>query len=123
MSWALHSVRLGRCLALRLRRPRYWCLGTLTLRSSSLTGDNRCQQTESPARLFGRGSAERALLAVLARPRPKQGVAFAALVVEQVRVDRRIEGRVIELEREIVATFLGALRPGGSDLSVMWCTT
>lgn len=78
---------------------------------------------EAPPGLTGRGLTERALLAVLARPRPQQSVAFATLVVEQVCVDRRVEGGVIELEREVVASFLGALRPGGTDLGVMWCTT
>jgi len=72
--------------------------------------------------LFGRGLAERALLAVLAGPRPQQGEAFASLVVEQVRVDRRVEGGIVELKREIVATFLGALRPGGTDLSILQFT-
>src|SRR5271170_735249 len=65
----------------------------------------------------GRGQgAGGALLAVLSRPRPEQREAFTALIVEQVRVDWCIEGGVVELEREVVATFLGALRPGGPDL-------
>src|SRR3981189_1404832 len=55
-------------------------------------------------------------VAVLARPRPEQGVAFAAYVVEQVRVDRCVEGRIVKLERKVVAAFLGALRPGCADL-------
>ena len=62
------------------------------------------------------GAWRRGLLAVLPRPRPEQGVTFATLVVEQVRVDRRVEGGIVELEREVVAAFLGALRPGGADL-------
>src|ERR1700755_3293136 len=68
-----------------------------------------------PRTLAGIGRAG-ALLAVLARSRPEQGEAFAALVIEQVRVDRRVEGGIVELEREVVAAFLGALRPGGADL-------
>lgn len=70
----------------------------------------------APPEQIGRGLAERVLFAVLAGPRPQQGVSFAALVVEQVRVDRRVEGGIVELERKVVATFLGALRPGGTDL-------
>jgi hypothetical protein len=66
--------------------------------------------------------SERALLPVLPRPRPQQGVSFATLVVEQVGVDRCVEGRVVELEREIVATFFGALRPSGTYLGLMRCT-
>jgi hypothetical protein len=65
----------------------------------------------------GRGQgAGGALLAVLSRPRPEQREAFTALIVEQVRVDRRVEGGIVELEREVVAAFFGALRPGGPDL-------
>src|SRR5262249_28625550 len=45
-----------------------------------------------------------------------QGVALAALVIEEVGVDRSVEGGIVELEREVVATFFGALRPGGADL-------
>ena len=64
----------------------------------------------------GRGACG-ALLAVLSRPRPEQREAFTALIVEQVRVDWCIEGGVVELEREVVAAFLGALGPSGADLS------
>src|ERR1700722_5129477 len=63
----------------------------------------------------GRGACG-ALLAVLSRPRPEQREAFTALIVEQVGVDWCIEGGVVDLEREVVAAFLGALRPGGTDL-------
>ena len=62
-------------------------------------------------------------LAVLAWPRPQQGVALAALLIEQVGVDRRVEGGIVELEREVVATFFGALRPRGTDLGFMWRAT
>lgn len=77
----------------------------------------------SPARGIGRGLVEGFLLAVLAGPRPEQGVAFAAFLIEQVRVDRRVERGVVELEREVVASLFGALRPGCPDLDVMSCTT
>jgi hypothetical protein len=79
-----------------------------------------------PRPIVRAGQSGASLLAVLAGPRPQQGEAFASLVVEQVRVDRSVEGGIVELEREIVATFLGALRPGGADLgpankdSVAW---
>ena len=80
-------------------------------------------QQEAPPEILGRGVGwERALLPVLPRPRPQQGVAFAALVVEQVSVDGCVEGWVVELERKVVATFLGALRPGGTYLDFMRCT-
>src|SRR5882762_7067837 len=76
----------------------------------------RYNKRNAPSGGPDRAAWKRALLAVLARPRPQQGVAFATLVVEQVGVDGRREGGVVELEREIVATFLGALRPGCADL-------
>src|SRR5205823_10514151 len=41
---------------------------------------------------------------------------FPALVIEQVGVDRGVERGVVELEREVVASLLGAARPGGADL-------
>ena len=82
------------------------------------------KQQEAPPENLGRGVGwERALLRVLPRPRPQQGIAFATLVVEQVGVDRGVEGGIVELEREVVATFLGALRPGGADLGIMRSTT
>src|SRR6185437_16512769 len=66
----------------------------------------------------GRGLEEQTLIAVLPRWRPEQGKAFASLVVEQVGVDGRREGGIVKLEGEVVATFLGALRPGGADLDI-----
>src|SRR6267143_3307830 len=84
--------------------------------ANRLSGEKRGLTSEAPPGGPDEAAWERALLAVLARPRPQQGVAFATLVVEQVRVDGRREGGIVELEREIVATFLGALRPGGTYL-------
>ena len=69
-----------------------------------------------PRPIVRAGQSGASLLAVLAGPRPQQGEAFASLVVEQVRVDRSVEGGIVELEREIVATFLGTLRPRCTDL-------
>ena len=54
---------------------------------------------------------------------PDEGVAVALLVVEEVGVNRRVERRIVQLDREVVAALGGALRPGGPDLGVMWCTT
>jgi hypothetical protein len=44
---------------------------------------------------------------------PDQGVAFAFLIIEQIRVDRRVERGIIALEREAVTALFGTLRPGG----------
>src|SRR5712664_4469228 len=52
----------------------------------------------------------------LAAAGPDQGVGLGAFVVEEVRVDRRIEARIVELDREIIAALVGALRPRGPDL-------
>ena len=58
----------------------------------------------------------------LAAAGPDQGVGLGAFVVEEVRVDRRIEARIVELDREIIAALVGALGPRGSDLSILRCT-
>jgi len=55
--------------------------------------------------------------------RPDQRVGLAALVLDQVRVDRIREARIVELDREVRATLVRALRPGGAYLGIMWCTT
>ena len=59
----------------------------------------------------------------LAAAGPDQCEGLAVLVVEEVRVDRSVEARIVELDREVVAAFAGALGPGGADLGFMWCTT
>src|SRR5271166_6188497 len=48
--------------------------------------------------------------------RPNEGEVLAVLVVEEVGVDRRVEARIVQLDREIVAALDGALRPGRPDL-------
>src|SRR5262249_19621099 len=40
----------------------------------------------------------------------------AALVIEEVCVDRSVEGGIVELERNVVAAIFGALRPRGPNL-------
>jgi hypothetical protein len=70
----------------------------------------------SPPGEPGGAFGDRTLVAALARSRPDQGVAVTFLVVEQVRVDRRVERGIVQLEREVVTSLLGALRPGGPDL-------
>src|SRR6185312_16049278 len=52
----------------------------------------------------------------LAGARPDEGEALAVLVVEEVGEDRRVKRRIVELEREIIAALVGALRPSGPDL-------
>src|SRR5712692_2501232 len=62
-----------------------------------------------------------------AAARPDQAEGLAALVIEEVGVDRRGEARIVELDREVIAALVGALRPGGADLRsadedpVAWC--
>lgn len=41
----------------------------------------------------------------LAAAGPDQGVAFAVLIIEDVGVDRRVEARIVQFDREIVAAF------------------
>ena len=47
---------------------------------------------------------------------PDESVTVAVLVVEDVGVDRRVEARIVQLDREVVVALVGALRPGGPDL-------
>ncbi len=62
---------------------------------------------------FGRGFVVSGSVAVgLAAARPDEGEALAVFVVEEVGVDRRVEARVVQLDREVVAALARALRPG-----------
>src|SRR6516162_8287130 len=60
-------------------------------------------------------AAEGARNELLAAAGPDQGERLA--VLDQIGVDRSGEARVVEFDREVVAPFVGALRPGGADLS------
>src|SRR5262249_9433324 len=63
----------------------------------------------------GLAAAGLALVAVrLTAARPNEGEGFA--VLDEVGVDRYREARIVELDREIVAALVGALRPRGPDL-------
>ena len=64
----------------------------------------------------GIGGSEGVLLPALPRPRPEQSVTLATFVVEQVRVNRCVERRIVKLEREVVSPLFRALRPGSADL-------
>ena len=63
-------------------------------------------------------SGSLAILLAAAGPDEVEGLA----VLDKVGVDRDGEARIVQLDREIIAAFAGALRPGGSDLGVMRCT-
>ena len=67
------------------------------------------------------GTSLRPVQSALAlRPRDQIRVkAFAVLVVEEVGEDWSVEARIVQLDREIVAALVGALRPGGPDLGLM----
>src|SRR5712692_10918907 len=72
---------------------------------------------ERPARIRAGRCGGSGLVAVrLAAAGPDQGGGLAVLVVEEVGVDRSVEARIVQLDREIIATLAGALRPGGPDL-------
>src|SRR5713226_8564442 len=73
---------------------------------------------ENPARIAP-GGALLPVRSVAVRPaaaRPDEAEGLAAFVVEEVGVDRRVEARIVELDRKIIAALAGALRPGGADL-------
>src|SRR5690242_5991119 len=65
----------------------------------------------------GPGRGLQPTLSVAALPAatgPQQGEDLT--VFDKVRVDRSREARIVELDREVVAAFAGALWPGGADL-------
>ena len=64
----------------------------------------------------GRGRLAGSVAAPPVGAGPDEAVALAVLVVEEVGEDRGGEARVVELEAQIVATFVRALGPGGADL-------
>src|ERR1700689_3249688 len=64
----------------------------------------------------GRGLADSSVAVLLAAAGPNEGEGLAFGVVEQVGVDRSGEAWIVQLDREIVAALVGALRPGGPDL-------
>src|SRR6516162_2312133 len=47
---------------------------------------------------------------------PDQGVGLGVLVVEEVGVNRSVEARIVEFDREIIASLAEALGPDGSHL-------
>jgi hypothetical protein len=80
------------------------------------------EEKSEPAGMLDLSRPIREVAVLLATTRPDEGEGFAAFVVEEVGVDRSGEARIVELDREIVATLAGALRPGGAYLSFMRCT-
>src|SRR5262252_1839431 len=102
-----------------------WCRRSVYLRS----GKNRCSARYSTAYsslsvrkprpdCSGRGDVAggRSVAVVLAAAGPDQAEGLAAFVIEEVGVDRRGEARIVELDREVIAALVGALRPRGADL-------
>jgi hypothetical protein len=77
------------------------------------------KQTKRPARRAGRFMWPPLVIVGLAAAGPDQGVGLGVFVVEEVGVDRSVEARIIELDREIIAALAGALGPDGSDLGFM----
>src|SRR5260221_361596 len=75
-------------------------------------------RAKTPPGLLRAGRCRRCR-SVAVRPaaaRPDQAEGLAAFVIEEVGVDRRGEARIVELDREVIAALVGALRPGGADL-------
>ena len=65
------------------------------------------------------GGARSSPGSVAVRPRPDQLQAFLAFDLDQGRVDRGGEARIVELDREVVAVRLvGVLLPSGAELGI-----
>jgi len=69
-----------------------------------------------PARNGSRLGKTTSVAFLLATARPDGRVALIIGIIEQVGEDQRVEGRIVELEGEVVAALLRLLRPGGPDL-------
>jgi hypothetical protein len=65
----------------------------------------------------GRCGWRRSVAVGLAAAGPDQAEGLAVLVVEEVGVDRSVEARIVQLDREIIAALAGALRPRCSDFN------
>src|SRR5258707_4920100 len=77
-----------------------------------------CEHAKPPPGLLRARRCHRCR-SVAVRPaaaRPDQAEGLAAFVIEEVGVDRRGEARIVELDREVVAALVRALRPRGADL-------
>src|SRR5262245_55810388 len=104
--YILWEINLIVCSTLRVCTRASWsarCARVRTRRRSAPPGDP------------GGTCCARGLLAVLlatTRPDEVEGVA----VCHEIGVDRDGEARIVQLDREKVAAFARALRPGGSDL-------
>jgi hypothetical protein len=54
---------------------------------------------------------------------PDEAAGLGAFIMDEVGVDRRVEARVVELDREVVAAFGRALRPTCTYLHFLRCYT
>src|SRR5713101_6886105 len=74
--------------------------------------------TKTPPGLLraGRCCRRRSVAVGPAAAGPDEAEGLAAFVIEEVGVDRRVEARIVEFDREVIAALVGALRPGGADL-------
>ena len=57
-----------------------------------------------------------------AAARPDEREALSVLVVEEIGVDRSVEARIVQLDREVVAILGGTLGPRCAYFGVMRCT-
>ena len=100
-----------------------WCKVPADAQERGANTAWRQRNGETPRSMSGAFHSGPGSVAVgLAAAGPDQGVGLGVSVVEEVGVDRSVEARIVQLDREIITALGGALRPGGPDLSVMRCT-
>jgi hypothetical protein len=122
VAWYPNVPRLG---AATSRQPDLWRRDgrqgrEQDLEARALIGRMGLQISRRPG---GRGRREfRSVAVPLVRARPDEAVTFALFVIEQIGVDGRGEGRIVQLDPEIGPALVGGLGPGGADLGVMRCT-
>src|SRR5262249_15725043 len=91
------------------------CHGKPEGRRCPTSDSTRCAKAP-PSSLGGAFRRSGSVAVLLAAAGPDE-VEALAVILDEVGVDRNGEARIIQLDREVVATLAGTLRPGGPDLS------
>jgi hypothetical protein len=96
-------------------------MGSLNDAGERVRHHARCARKPRPVGLDGAFRRSGSVAVLLTAAGPDEGEALA-VILDEVGVDWNGEARIVQLDREVVAALVGALRPGGPDLCVMRCT-
>src|SRR5262249_54914570 len=90
-------------------------MGSLNDAGDRVRHHARCARKPRPVGLDGAFRWSGSVAVLLTAAGPDEGEALA-VILDEVGVDWNGEARIVELDREVVAALVGALRPGGPDL-------